>query len=437
MSHRQRNSLTRISFAIPIHSIAARLAVAVMLTLIGALLAYAAVSQFIVSAITDERVTVDRATLATAVAIFPESARLQARLAASANAERDFTAAQMYAARALELSPRDYRLRLLMAAIKESLGDLSAAEAQLREALRLAPHKTEPHWQLANLLLRAGRLSAALAEFRATTTMNPRLLPVTLNIIWRATGQNLEAVDAIPAGDAKSRLALAAFLLKQSHVQEAARIFRNVDYSARRALAESRDFIGDLAKSDAALSRELWIDLVSGNSDERSLIWNGSFETEITKEFSQYDWLIDRSEYARIRVMPGVAHNGGRALRIDFLGRDTTRLTSEIRQYVVLRPGARYRLTAYAKAENLVTGEAPRIAVTTKAAPDWIAQSEPLVSSLTGWQPLAVEFTAPQLATGAQPAFEIAVRRKPKFSYDEPTSGTVWFDDFALVEVKP
>lgn len=427
----------RIAIAIRIHSAVARIAVAVMLMLIGALLTYAAVSQFIVSALTDERVTINRATLATAETIFPESARLQARLAASANAERDFAMAEIHAARSLELSPRNYRLQLLMASIKESLGDVAAAEKYLREAVMLAPHKTEPHWQMANLLLRAGQLSAALAEFRTTTAMNPRLLPVTLNIIWRVTGQNLEAVDAMTAGDAKSRLTLAAFLVKQSRPQEAAHIFRNIDYNARRGLAESVAFVGDLAKGYTALSRELWIDLVSGNNGERPLIWNGSFETEITKEFSQYDWLIDRSEYARMRVMTGAAHNGGRALRIDFLGRDTTRLTSEIRQIVVLRPGTRYRLTAYAKAENLVTGEAPRIAVTTKAAPAWIAQSEPLVASLAGWQPLAVEFTAPQLAADAQPVFEVAVRRKPQFSYDEPTSGTVWFDDFALVEVNP
>jgi len=28
----------------------------------------------------------------------------------------------------------------------------------------------------------------------------------------------------------------------------------------------------------------------------------------------------------------------------------------------------------------------------------------------------------------------ISIKRKPKFSYDEPTRGTVWFDDFSLKE---
>lgn len=425
-----------MSLTIHIQPIAVRIVAATILLSVCALLVYGAVTNFTISVLTDERATVNHATLVEAVAIFPESARLRTRLAASANAERDFATADTQAARALELAPRNYSFRLLMAGIKESRGEVTAAEEQLHEAVRLAPHKSEPHWQLANLLLRVGRLNAAVAEFRAAAAMNPRLLPVTLNILWRVTNQNLEAVDSVTAGDSKSRMAFAAFLLKQSRPLDAARIFRNVDYGARHALVESREFIKAMADVDTQLARELWIDLVSGSSDERPLIWNGGFEIEGTKEYSQYDWLLDRSEYARIRVMANVAHSGSRALRIEFLGREMTRLTSEIRQIVALRPGGRYRLTCYAKSENLLTSEAPRLAVTTKGAPAWIAQSEPLVALQTGWQQLAVEFTAPMLAAGSQPAFDVAVRRKPKFSYDEPTSGVVWFDDFALVEVK-
>lgn len=429
--------MTQIAFAVRIQPVAARLIAGILLLGVCGWLAYLAVANFIVSALADERATVGRAQLAAAVAVFPDSARLQARLAASANTERDFATAETHAARAIALVPRNYSFRLLMATIKESRGDVAAAEQQLREAVTLAPHKTEPHWQLANLLLRGGRLNNALAEFRTVTAMNPRLLPVTLNMVWRVTSQNLDAARAVTAADAKSQLGLSLFLLKQSRVADAARVFRGIDYAARRPLTEPRDLIREMAAADLQLSRQLWIDLVSGDSGERPLVWNGGFETEITKEFSQYDWLIDRSEYARIRVMTGTAHSGSRALRIDFLGRDTTKLTSEMRQVVVLQPGARYRLTAYARAENLLTSEAPRIAVTTKGAPEWIAQSEPLAAPQNGWQLLAVDFTAPQLAAGCQPMFEVAVRRKPKFSYDEPTSGTVWFDDFAIVEVKP
>jgi hypothetical protein len=30
----------------------------------------------------------------------------------------------------------------------------------------------------------------------------------------------------------------------------------------------------------------------------------------------------------------------------------------------------------------------------------------------------------------------IGIKRKPKFSYDDPTRGTVWFDDFSIFAIK-
>jgi hypothetical protein len=46
------------------------------------------------------------------------------------------------------------------------------------------------------------------------------------------------------------------------------------------------------------------------------------------------------------------------------------------------------------------------------------------------WQKLTVSFVAP----ANQAAVTLAIVRIPKFSYDDPTRGTIWFDDFTLVE---
>src|SRR6185503_3895452 len=136
---------------------------------------------------------------------------------------------------------------------------------------------------------------------------------------------------------------------------------------------------------------------VSDDSKDRPLIYNGSFESDPQKDFAQFNWTIGRSDYAKIRILAGQARTGSRALRIDFTGRDTTRLTSEISQLTVLRPGARYRLVCYAKAENLVTTEGPCVAVTTKANPNWIVMSGAVALADTAWQQLSIEFTAPEI----------------------------------------
>jgi hypothetical protein len=52
------------------------------------------------------------------------------------------------------------------------------------------------------------------------------------------------------------------------------------------------------------------------------------------------------------------------------------------------------------------------------------------MAAFSDWQKLVVSFVAPadlSLAT-------LAIVRTPRFSYDDPTSGIVWFDDFSLVE---
>ena len=100
---------------------------------------------------------------------------------------------------------------------------------------------------------------------------------------------------------------------------------------------------------------------------------------------------------------------------------------------IVVSPGAHYRLECYAKAEGLVTAEGPRIVVTTRSS-EWLAMSEPVVTARSDWQHLVTEFTAPNSADGSAVGLYVSIKRKPKFSYDEPTRGRIYFDDFTLSE---
>lgn len=422
---------------VSIKNIAAKAATACLVLCACAMLSYAIISNFIISTLTDERAVVAREILTAAVEHFPSSGRLHARLAEVSEKEGKISEANSHALRAINLSPFNYNYHLLLATIKESNGEPSAAEQSLRGAIKIAPNKTEAHWQMANLLVRTGRLKEAIEEFRLACAMNQSLLPVTLNIVWRASAGRLDAAEAVTGVDAKSQLALAGFLLKQSRTEDAARIFYQIERASVVNLPEGKEFINALVASNKLeLARNLWLDLVSDGDKDHPLVYNGSFESDIQKDFSHFNWLIDRSDFAKIRIITGPARTGTRSLRIDFAGRDTTQLTSEIRQITALRSGARYRLECYAKAENLVTSEGPRIAITTKANPSWIAMSEPVALGQSGWQHLSVEFIAPEIPKGQPSAFDVAIRRKPKFSYDEPTMGTIWFDDVTLTEVK-
>jgi hypothetical protein len=297
----------------------------------------------------------------------------------------------------------------------------------------LAPNYTEAHWRLANVLLREGKLARSVVEFRAASSSNISLLPGTFDLLWRVSGGNVAVVQAVVPPDPKSKLSLAQFLLKQSRVPDAISVFSGVDRESLNTLPGSAEFLNSLISAGRAEeARGLWVGLVSGAYAQPGrplpLIWNGSFESDSSSRFPQFDWVISRNDYAIARVDSPTAHDGTRSLRIDFLGRDTTRLDGQVKQALVLRPGARYQLSFFLKTERLETPEGPRVVITDSSTE--IVSSAPILEGSSDWRAMAVEFTAPSNARAAT----IAIKRVPKFAYDKPTSGTVWFDDFVLTE---
>jgi len=386
--------------------------------------------------VTDERVTANKDLLVATIAYLPNSARLNSRLAESelSDDDRDLASTENHAKRAVDLTPWDYRQRLLLATVKEAKGDRTAAEESLRDALALAPNYTEVHWRLANLLLREGKLAKSVVEFKTAAAANPSLLPGTLDLLWRVSAGNLIALQAVTPGDPKSQLLLAQFLLKQSRIPDAITTFGGIDRKALLDLPDSQAFINSLiSQNHIEEARGLWVGLVSGAYAQPghplSLVWNGSFESDSSKNLAQFDWTIARNEYAVASIDSSIARSGTRSLRIDFTGRDTTRLDGQAKQIVVVKPGSRYRLECYARTEGLETPEGPRVIVTDLSSTS-IVRSDPIPSGSSDWRAIVVHFIAPESAR----AVVITIQRVPKFAYDDPTRGTVWFDDFVLDE---
>src|SRR5439155_43926 len=176
------------------------------------------VSRFIIGTLSDDRISVTRDILQVPVEYFPGSARLNARLALAelSEGDRDLAKAESYAQQAVILSPYDYRFRLTLASIKEAGGDRSAAEDSLESAISLAPHYWSVHYRLANLLVREGKLSQSLEQFRIAVSANPELLPGTLDLLWRASRGDVNAVQTAVGSDPKAKMRLAQFLLRMS-----------------------------------------------------------------------------------------------------------------------------------------------------------------------------------------------------------------------------
>jgi len=66
----------------------------------------------------------------------------------------------------------------------------------------------------------------------------------------------------------------------------------------------------------------------------------------------------------------------------------------------------------------------------TEASGAELVRSDPVPAGTREWSANVIDFTTPPTAR----SIVIGIKRVPKFSYDDPTRGTVWFDDFVLTE---
>ncbi len=384
---------------------------------------------FIIRAFSDTRYTITSSALAAAVEMLPDSPRLNGRLAeAVINEKSDFASALGYAEHAVTLSPSNATHWLLLAQTQEGVGQLGAAERSMRRAVALAPKSTEISWALANLLVRLGKVEEATEPFQLAGQLNPTLYPAAFELLWRVNGQQREQLSVIASTTTEGQLALMQFFAEQELFEDAAQTFKRLDRQKALASPSSISFINTLINGgQSELAREVWLSLVAeepARTDEA--IWNGGFERELIHLMSNFDWVLGESKYVRTSLEAGRGRNGSRALKLGFTGFDTTSLSGEVTQRVVLKPGVAYRLEAYAKPSKLVTPEGPRLAIRQNGV--ILATSQPVEASNSDWQKLAVEFTAPADPNG----LSIALVRIPKYVYDEPTSGVIWFDDFSL-----
>jgi tetratricopeptide (TPR) repeat protein len=413
-----------------------RIAVIVVLFISCAGLGWLTISHFITNTLSDESVVILRSTLFSAAAYFPQSSRLQARLAkvelAEVADETDLARAESAALHAVRLSPWNSNNQLLLASVRNLQGDLDATEIALRAAVKLAPNSAQAHWQLANLLVRQDRVDDAIQEFRraVTSDVGSVFLPGTMDVVWNISEGNAEKLTQVVGNDPAKRLLLAQFLLKQSRLPDAVGIYKSIEQSALLATPATTEFLNSLiAIGQLELAKDLWTHLSTADkSVAGQLLHNGGFEKEIVPALSQFDWKISHSEYAILSLDTAVTHSGKRSLRINLTGRDTTVLGKELHQIVVVKPGVRYRLEWYAKTDKLITTEAIHIVVADGST--LVATSNPITTGTSDWQSYSLDFVA---STKAK-ALAVMIKRTPRFSYDEPSKGSIWFDDFTLTE---
>jgi tetratricopeptide (TPR) repeat protein len=427
-----------VTFTVQLDKSRSRIAAMIGAGVVSVAFVWLIISNFIIRVAADPREELTHDALIVAASRFPNSARINYRLAnsevARAAVEEQFIAeAEIHAARAVNSSPWDYQARHLLAIAQELNGKQEEAENTLRAAVKLAPNHAEMNWALANLLLRRGKLDEANAAFRAAAAANPGFLESAIEMVWRSSGENSEALKSFARTNTEMQLQVVRFLTDQMLTPEAVSMFNTVDKEARVRSPRTAELIASLIKAgQVELARSVWIEAVTtlqpAANATGALVWNGGFEHDAAPNLGHFDWVINPNQYARIVIDRNSGRSGSRSLKVVFSGLDTTTMRNEVRQLIVVKPGGSYRLECYVRSSELVTPEGPRVAIAGNEGV--IATSDPAPAGSTDWQRLSVDFTAGPSVTSVV----LTIVRIPKFSYDDPTRGTVWFDDFTLRE---
>jgi hypothetical protein len=332
--------------------------------------------------------------------------------------------------RATALRPRDYFLWLQLGRARDEAGDAEGADAALREAMRLAPFYSEPRWQYGNVLYRRGRLEEAFAEMRRAAESNPTLYPVFVDLAWGTYSGDVSAVERVASPrNSAERLALARLFARKGMADASLASFRaagEVDKDERRS------FLRELLKmKQFAAAYEVW---AGGREVSGAGVGNFTepgFEGRVNTSELGFGW---RQE----RVLEGVAlsldtqtpKSGSRSLLVEWGGHANPGV-DVISQLVLVEPSARYRLSFYARTEDVKTGGPPLIVIADASAPDArvLAESKTLPRGTSGWQEYEVEFAAAPKTE----AVLVSLRRRNCETNPCPMFGRVWLDDFSLI----
>jgi tetratricopeptide (TPR) repeat protein len=348
-------------------------------------------------------------------------------------------------------APRYFLYWLKLGETREHAGDLQGAQAAYVEAVRLAPAYSKPHFQLGNLLLRMGKTDEAFAELRRASASAPSLLPYTIQLAWNAYKGDVRAVvQAIQPRTDSQRIAVARFLAQQSGANIPAELLQISDRS-KLLIPVRRDLVSDLVTAKrfnaafdvwAALRKEQDAD---AKDFGRERITDGGFERAIELNAVGFDWrLANERPDSRVTLDAANPHSGAYSLRVEYDGDSAPNLRL-ITQLVVVQPNTRYLLTFFVRAENVVSGGMPVVAVfdagtpnavKTTAAPapppppeKLLGQSKPFASNSNGqWQEYTVAFTTPANCE----AVIVALQRQPCNTAPCPIFGRIWLDDFSL-----
>lgn len=333
------------------------------------------------------------------------------------------TAIQHYQT-AVALRPDDYVLWMQLARAQELEGDSNAAINSASLAVGLAPAYAQTHWQLGNILVRAGRHDGGFSELRLAAASDPKLLPSIIDLAGQLSGGSSGYFEKLI--DPKAPAAYAALFdyFKKRGLSEKAIHWLSAGGDTVRE--QRRAYISELiGLKKLKEAREVW-EIEHPSDPDGELLPDASFEQGINLDEPGFGWRSEKVDKTITLSFDSANPKAGRSsLRVDFNGPTTG--ADLISRLASLEANAHYKLTFSFRADQIISGGLPYMAVVDATTDQPLAQSEILPQTTDGWRDATVEFTTAENST-----VRIALQRQTCPAPQCPIFGRLWLDDFYL-----
>ncbi len=336
--------------------------------------------------------------------------------------------------RATSLSPQNAQFWADLGAAYDWAGNREGAMHAFERARELFPNSPEIQWKLANFYVRTGKAAESLRALRKVLVGGGVSREDAFALAERATQDKKTVLEQMVPPEAPILFDYLNYEAKEGDLSAAGQVWeRLLRLKLPFELPESFFYLDmlvqkkkteQLAKAWSALG-ERFPEKLGSLTASGNLVANGSFESDILN--GGLDWRVVPVEGVKVSVDSVEAFDGKRCVRIEFDGARNVDY-GHLFQYVLVRPGTRYRFSAYMRTEGITTDSGPRFQVfdAYDAAKEF-ATTENKVGT-TGWTEQRLELKTPADTR----LLLIRVARPASSKFENKIAGSAWIDEVRL-----
>lgn len=342
-----------------------------------------------------------------------------------------------YFRRAVSVDPRSATYWMDLGDTYDLASQSPAARQAYQMALNDYPDSAEVHWRYGSFLLRQGETQQAYAEIRPALTTDPRLIPLAITRVWKATQNTEELLKSVLPDTEDAEVQALNWFCSEGDADAAMTTWKHM-IGEKRAIPIKMVFPLEnvlLAAGRGDDARQEWREALaaSGRSGEIQsgdpLVFNGGFEFDTVD--GGLDWHFERVRGINYDYDTGGPHSGKRALRVTFDGSQNFAFQG-VWEDIPVQPNTRYHFEGYLRTAGVTTDSGIHFLINSPG----VQQPPVILDNFTGdhsWEAQHADIAT----AGDMHVLRVMLFRQQSQRFDNKLEGTAWVDDVSLVPAGP